>query len=86
MAKLRVLISDGGDGSYHPVYVLDDLVIKHLQDAYDQGRMDYENGYGVDGDGFHYSTIIVPDDSTAASLGVDLLTIDEVQDFAELED
>lgn len=68
--KLYVLISDGGDGSYHPKYTLNPDLIAKMQKAYDEDKMDYENGYGVDGDGFHYDTILVPDDATPELLGI----------------
>lgn len=68
--KLFILVSDGGDGSYHPVYTLDPALIAKMKEAADSGKMDYENGYGCDGDGFHYDTIEVPDGSTAESLGI----------------
>ena len=71
--KLYILISDGGDGSYYPRFTLNPDLIKKLDDAYNQDLMDYDNGIGCDGDGFHYSTVEVPDDSTAESLGIRVL-------------
>lgn len=78
---LFILTSDGGDGSYYPKFVLDPVVIAMLEAAYDRGVMDCENGYGVDGDGFHYEKINVPEGSTAESLGIpyySLLTSESV--------
>lgn len=70
---LYVLIRDGGDGSSYPYYTLDSDLIAKLQEAYDDDRMDYENGIGCDGDGFHYDTIQVPDDATPESLGISVI-------------
>lgn len=78
MAKnLYVLISNGGDGSYYPRFTFDKELIDALQQAHDDDEMDYENGIGCDGDGFHYETMTVPDDSTAESLGISLIDDDE---------
>jgi hypothetical protein len=66
---LYLLVSDGGDGSYSISYTLDPETIRLRQEAYDNDE--YEHGDpGVDGDGFHYSTIQVPADATYASLGI----------------
>lgn len=67
--KLYLLVNDGGDGSYHISYSLSRAKIEELQAKYDNGDADCGD-VGVDGDGFHYSTIEVPDGSTAASLGL----------------
>lgn len=80
--KLYVLISNGGDGSYNPLYVLDQKVIDLLEDAYNDDKLDYECAPGVDGDGFHYGTITVPDDSTAESLGLSRYSIFSAKDFS----
>lgn len=71
--KLYILIQDGGDGSFWPHFTLSDVLIKKLEKAYDKDLMDYENGIGVDGDGFHYTSVEVPDGSTAESLGIRLM-------------
>lgn len=84
--KLYVLISDGGDGSYYPQYTLNPELIEKLEDAHDRGTMDYENGIGCDGDGFHYSTIEVPDGSTPKSLGIRVLEDTYADSFFEDED
>lgn len=83
---LYVLVSDGGDGSYHPQYILDSNIVFKLQRAYDKGIMDYENGIGVDGDGFHYSVIQVPDDATAESLGISICVEEDFGVLSQLED
>lgn len=70
---LYVLIRDGGDGSSYPRYTMDAGFIAKLRKAYDEGKMDSENGMGCDGDGFHYSTIEVPADWTAEQMGISLL-------------
>lgn len=79
--KLYVLICDGGDGSYYPKYTLDFTLIAKMQEAYDLDLMDYENGIGVDGDGFHYSTINVPEDATEESLGIRCIHSDFADQF-----
>ena len=64
--KLFILTSDAGDGSYHPVFTFNEAWIE---------KRDNEDGeygdLGVDGDGFHYTTINVPVECTLESLGVD---------------
>lgn len=85
--KLYILVKDGGDGSYYPIYVLDTDVIVRLQELADDDVMDYENGWGVDGDGFHYDCVNVPDGTTAADLGVSVITMEDVdRRFGKEED
>ncbi len=67
--KLFVLIGDGGDGSYNAQYTLNERWIAEQQEKYDNDEIEY-GSLGVDGDGFHYDTILVPDDATLESLGV----------------
>jgi hypothetical protein len=81
--KLYVLISNGGDGSYYPLYVLNPQHIERLQNAYDNEKLDYEYGPGVDGDGFHYSAINVPDGSTEDSLGIRFMSDEEIDDLCK---
>lgn len=69
MKPLFVLVSDSGDGSYSTVYCLEPEVIAQWEEAYRQGELEYDNP-GVDGDGFHYTTLMVPDEVTYESLGV----------------
>lgn len=82
--NLYVLVGSNGDGSYHTRYVIDDLVIENLQQAYDEGQMDYEYGIGVDGDGFHYNTLIIPEWYTGDMLGLSvyaLITMENVSEY-----
>lgn len=67
MKNLYILISDGGDGSYYPHYTFnsDWIAKQESRDDYD-----YECDLGVDGDGFHYDTLTVPDGCTLKSLGI----------------
>lgn len=66
MKNLYILVTDGGDGSYYPQYTFNSDWIK-LQEA----RTDHDyDDIGVDGDGFHYDTLTVPDEYTLASLGI----------------
>lgn len=69
MKKLYILVADGGDGSYHPQFTMNEEWIKQQQDRYDEEGYD-EYAIGVDGDGFHYYTLMVPDDATLESLGI----------------
>lgn len=84
--NLYVLVSDGGDGSYSTVFTLDAAWIARQQDRYDNDRLEHGD-IGVDGDGFHYDTIQVPEDATYESLGityhVDLGDDDEDEDESE---
>lgn len=81
--NLYVLVSDGGDGSYSTQYTFNDELIGKMQEAYDQGLMDYENGMGCDGDGFHYDTLTVPVECTADSLGISVIDDDFADSFFE---
>ncbi len=82
---LFVMISDGGDGSYYPNYTFNPEFIAMLKEAHDNRKMNYENGIGCDGDGFHYDTINVPEECTGESLGLGhrLFTEEEEREFAE---
>lgn len=62
MKKLYILIADGGgDGSYHPCFTMDDDMFERMQEAYDNGDVDYEFTPGIDGDGFNYKTLNIPE-------------------------
>jgi hypothetical protein len=67
---LYALVSDCGDGSYAINFTMNSDWIDAQQEAYDNGDVDYEYGIGIDGDGFSYSTIMVPKGSTLKSLGI----------------
>ena len=67
---LYVLVSNSGDGSYAINFTMNSDWIDAQQEAYDNGDVDYEYGIGIDGDGFSYSTIMVPKGSTLKSLGI----------------
>lgn len=81
--NLYVLVSDGGDGSYSTVFTLDAAWIARQEARYDNDDLEHGD-IGVDGDGFHYSTVQVPLDATYESLGihyhVDLDDDDEDED------
>jgi hypothetical protein len=79
--KLYVLVSNGGDGSYSPQFTLDPDLVARLEKAYEEGFMDCGNGIGCDGDGFHYETINVPDNSTPESLGILMLDDNHADEF-----
>jgi hypothetical protein len=78
---LYVLVKSNGDGSYSAKYTLNPKHIEILQKAYDQDMIDADGGLGVDGDGFGYDTINVPDDSTYKSLGIRWPITDDDLDF-----
>ena len=61
---LYVLISDGGDGSYYPHYTFNGEWIEKMEASAEYGDI------GVDGDGFHYDALTVPDECTLESLGI----------------
>lgn len=67
---LYVMVADGGDGSYYPKFTMDEAWIDRQEARYQAGELDCED-VGVDGDGFHYTTIQVPVDATYESLGID---------------
>lgn len=69
MKKLFVFVSDGGDGSYNTQYTFNEAWVNKTQDAHDNDEYEYPN-LGVDGDGFHYDTLTVPDECTLESLGI----------------
>lgn len=69
MKKLFVLVSDGGDGSYSPQFTFNEEWIAKQQERYDNDGYD-EYAIGVDGDGFHYKVLTVPDECTLESLGI----------------
>jgi hypothetical protein len=71
MKKLYVLVSDGGDGSYSTHYTFDEQWINKQEQRDADGDFGYD-GYdlGVDGDGFHYKVLTVPDECTLESLGI----------------
>ncbi len=83
---LYILIAVGGDGSYYPHYTFNRGLVMALKKAYDEDRMDYENGIGCDGDGFHYDFMTVPVDCTASTLNITLMDDDYAEQYnGELE-
>lgn len=66
---LFVLVSDGGDGSYYPNYTFNEDWINRRQKKYEDDELE-SGDLGVDGDGFHYSTLTVPEECTLESLGI----------------
>lgn len=77
--KLFVLTSDGGDGSRGTHYTFNEAFVKRMEERYDNDELDYD-ALGVDGDGFGYDTLTVPDECTLESLGIHS---DAARDFAE---
>jgi hypothetical protein len=67
--KLFVLVGDAGDGSFFSCYTFNEKWIAEQEDRAERGELDlYMIGY--DGDGFHYDTLLVPDECTLESLGI----------------
>lgn len=86
MAKtLYVLVSNGGDGSYYPHYTFNSEFIDKMNDLEERGLLDCES-LGCDGDGFHYDTIIVPDECTLENMGLSDCAEGYEFDEDELED
>lgn len=81
MKTLYVLVSNGGDGSYYPHYTFNAKFIQKLEDQDANGSLDYDD-LGCDGDGFHYDTILVPDECTLENMGIS----DCARDYDESED
>ncbi len=71
MRKLFVLVSNGGDGSYNAQYTMNEAWIAEQQRRYDNDECDCEYDIGIDGDGFHYDVLTVPDGCSLESLGID---------------
>lgn len=72
MKNLYVVILNGGDGSFYPQYTFNKEWIDKIEKICNSRNWDYENileSY-LDGDGFHYSTLTVPDECTLESLGI----------------
>ena len=68
--KLFQLVSNGGDGSYSIQSTFNEDWINEQQKRYDNDELDYEYDAGIDGDGFHYDILTVPDNCTLESLGI----------------
>ncbi len=69
MKKLFIVAYDCGDGSTYNKFTFDEAVIKQIQKDYDDGLIDYGDGWG-DGDGFHYDVLTLPAECTYESLGI----------------
>lgn len=85
---LYVFVFDGGDGSYSTGYTMDSGLVAKLHAAEDDGRLDYDSGCGllIDGDGFHYDVLNVPESVTAESLGAQMIDEDFFGDLLKNED
>lgn len=73
--KLFIIVADGGDGSYYPRYTMDAELVERISRLVDNDVLDYDSGL-TDGDGFHYSTVTIPDECTPESLGVSMMDSD----------
>lgn len=86
MKTLYIMVTDGGDGSYSLTYSLEPDAIAAYEKRYENDELE-SGDTGVDGDGFHYDTLTVPDDATYESLGISeysrLIVKDAVDDTDE---
>lgn len=74
--KLYIFTSDCGDGSRGIHYCLSKAWVDKQKARADNDELDYDD-IGMDGDGFGYDTINVPDGSTKESLGIHYLIEDD---------
>lgn len=69
MKNLFLLVQDGGDGSYSICATFNKGFVDRMERLYDKDELEHGDP-GVDGDGFHYMTLTVPDECTLESLGI----------------
>lgn len=69
MKNLYVISRDCGDGSNSVNYTFDAELISKLEEMANNDELRYDSGL-LDGDGFHYDVLTVPDDCTYESLGI----------------
>lgn len=81
--QIFILIKNNGDGSGSLQFVIDETLIDAMHKANDLGLLDCENHAGVDGDGFHYTTLNVPETMTLEELGISEFQILNAQEFVE---
>jgi hypothetical protein len=70
MKTLYILISSNGDGSYSTHFTFDSELIETMRNMYRKDTLDCK---WIDGDGFQYTTLSLPDECTAESLGITML-------------
>jgi hypothetical protein len=67
--NLYILVTDAGDGSYYLSYTFNSEWIEKVKDLYHQGKLEWDFP-GMDGDGFNYKVLTVPEECTLESLGI----------------
>lgn len=67
--NLYVFAWDSGDGSVSIRYTMNEDWVVKMETLNENGELDYDSGW-IDGDGFHYSVLTVPDECTLESLGI----------------
>lgn len=67
MKTLYLVIQNCGDGSNTIQYTFDETLINKMKEMYNKDEL--SDSY-MDGDGFHYDTLNVPDECTYESLGI----------------
>ncbi len=72
MKPLYILTKDCGDGSTYLQFTFDERVLDYLEQNYSEGYWD--------GDGFHYETLMIPENCTKESLQISsLLTLEDFE-------
>jgi hypothetical protein len=79
---LYVLICNAGDGSNYLQFSMSSEWIAKQQERDNNGELDYDS-VGVDGDGFSYTTLNIPEEATPESLGIGELLEDQEEDEEE---
>ena len=67
--NLYVFTRDNGDGSTSTQYTMNEDWIVKMETLNENGELDLDSGW-IDGDGFHYDVLTVPDECTLESLGI----------------
>jgi hypothetical protein len=82
--ELYVVVQDDMDGSFSPRFTFDRAWVLKAQKLHEEGKLKYDDIPGIDGDGFHYTTLIVPDECTLQSLGIKYDLSDSFSDIVEM--
>lgn len=82
--EIYLLIGSNGDGSYTIHYITDKKLLDRLEAAEDTA--DFERCPGLDGDGFHYDTLIIPANWTDDMLEITPATKEDVDYWLDEEE
>lgn len=83
MQTVYLFTQDNGDGSSSIVAVSDPQVVSEIKELMDDDMWDFENGFGVDGDGFHYMTMYLPDELDLNTLGISFWDAEDLKQWKE---